>query len=157
MTQTPLIFPGTIWENISYGSPDISRQQVVQAAELAVADEFIQQFPQGYETLVGENGILLSGGQRQRVAIARALLRQPRFLILDEPTNHLDFYAVHQLMNNLKTLDSFPSTVIISHDINVSCEVEYIYVLREGRIQVSGDSETLSLQGDAALRSLLNE
>ena len=157
VTQTPIIFPGTIWENITYGSPNVNRQQVIQAAELAVADEFIQQLPHGYGTLVGENGVLLSGGQCQRIAIARALLRQPKLLLLDELTNHLDIHAAHQLMNNLKTLDSFPATVIISHDINVSREVEYIYVLREGRIEVSGDSETLSLQWDAVLRSLLNE
>lgn len=143
VTQSPIIFPGTIWENITYGYPDVNCKQVTQAADLAVASEFIQQLPLGYETPVGEHGVLLSGGQRQRLAIARALLCQPRLLLLDEPTNYLDVDAVHELMNNLKTLDSFPTTVIISHDTNVSREVEYIYVLQEGHIVISRESVIL--------------
>jgi len=136
--QDPIIFPGTILENITYGRPDASIQQIVQASELATAHGFIQELPQGYDTFVGESGVLLSGGQRQRIAIARALLRQPRLLILDEPTNHLDEAAVHQLMNNLKRLDSAPATMIIGHDVDIGREAEHIYVLQEGHIVASG-------------------
>jgi len=138
VTQNPIIFSGTIWENITYSRPDASLEQVVQAAELATAHEFVQQLPQGYETFVGENGVLLSGGQRQRIAIARALLRQPRLFILDEPTNHLDETAVRQLMSNLRTLDGVPAIMIISHDMGLVHEAQYVYVLQEGRIVTSG-------------------
>jgi len=137
VAQDPIIFPGTIWDNVAYGCPDASPQRVVQAAELATAHEFIEQLPQGYDTFVGESGVLLSGGQRQRIALARAFVRQPRLLILDEPTNHLDEVAVRQLMNNLKRLDNVPTTLIIGHDMDIASETEYIYVLQEGRIVAS--------------------
>ncbi len=105
VSQDPVIFPGTIRENLTYGCPEVSFQRIIEAAHLATAHEFIEQLPQGYDTFVGDNGVLLSGGQRQRLAIARALLRQPKLLILDEPTNHLDATAVEQLMHHLKKLD----------------------------------------------------
>ncbi len=142
VTQNPILFTGTILENITYSCPDASLEQVVRAAELATAHEFIQQLPQGYETFVGENGVLLSGGERQRIAIARALLRQPKLLILDEPTNHLDADAVYHLMNNLKTLNDLPTSLIISHDMNVVREAEHTYVLQEGCIVANGMRST---------------
>lgn len=130
--QDPFIFPGTIRDNITYGRPDASFQEVVEASELATAHEFIQEFPQGYDTLTGENGMLLSGGQRQRIAIARALLRQPKLLILDEPTNNLDEAASLQLMKNLKILNAVTTILIITNDMNILHEAEHIYVLQEG-------------------------
>lgn len=136
--QDPIMFNGTIGENITYGRPDASFQEVVRASELATAHEFIQELPQGYDTFVGESGVLLSGGQRQRIAIARALLRQPRLLILDEPTNHLDEAAVRQLMNNLKRLSNVPAILMISHDMDIVREAQHIYVLQEGRIVARG-------------------
>lgn len=157
VTQNPIIFSGTIWDNITYSRPDANLEQVVQAAELATAHKFIQQLPQGYETFVGENGILLSGGQCQRIAIARALLRQPRLFILDEPTNHLDDEAVHRLMKNLKTLSDLPASIIISHNKNIVREAEHLYVLEEGRIVANGDVQGFSPKVNAAQRSPLNE
>ncbi|MCZ6774977.1 MAG: ABC transporter ATP-binding protein [Ignavibacteria bacterium] len=139
--QDPILFSGTIIENITYGSPDLDFQEVICAAELATAHEFIQQLPQKYETFVGENGVLLSGGQRQRIAIARALLRQPRLLILDEPTNHLDATAVRQLMINLKHLDNPPATLIISHDKDIVRNAQRIYVLQDGHVVKSHKQE----------------
>jgi ATP-binding cassette subfamily B protein len=134
VTQNPIIFPGTIHENITYGHPDATFKQVVQAAELATAHEFIQQLPHGYETFVGEDGMLLSGGQGQRIAIARALLHRPKLLILDEPTNHLDTVAVNQLLRNLGRLDNAPAILIISHDMDVVRQAQSIHILQEGCI-----------------------
>ena len=136
--QDPIIFAGTILENITYGDPDLSAERVAAAARMATADEFIQGLPSGYETFVGEGGALLSGGQRQRIAIARALARQPRVLILDEPTNHLDRAAVRQVMANLRGIDTLPATLIISHDMDVIGDADIVYRLQEGRI-VSSD------------------
>ena len=104
--------------------------------------------PKGYDTFVGENGVLISGGQRQRIAIARALVRQPALLILDEPTNHLDESGVHQLMLNLKALDSVPTTVIISHDVDVVREAQMVYVLEEGRIISTADKAAFLLKNE---------
>jgi len=155
VTQDPIMFPGTIWENITYGCPNAILQRVVQAAELATAHEFIQQLPQGFDTFVGERGMLLSAGQRQRIALARALLRRPRLLILDEPASHLDEVAVRQLMNNLKRLDNVPAVVLISHDMDIVREAEYVYVLQEGCIVASGHP-TVILDRQDVWRNLLN-
>lgn len=155
VTQDPIIFPGTILENITYGSTDASFQQVIRASELATAHEFIQELPQGYDTFVGESGVLLSGGQRQRIALARAFLRQPRLLILDEPTNHLDEVAVRQLMNNLKRLDNVPAALIIGHDMDITREAECVYVLQEGCVVASGHP-TAILDGKGVWRNILN-
>jgi len=129
--QDSVIFSGTIFENISYGDPEITLEQVIVAAQLATAHEFIQKLPDGYETLVGDKGMLLSGGQRQRIAIARALVRCPKLLILDEPTNHLDTAAVNQLIHNLKRLETVPTVLIISHDMTIVREAQLVYLLRE--------------------------
>ncbi len=129
--QNPIIFPGTIKENIIYGCPDASMANVIKASELATAHEFIKALPHGFDTLMGEKGELLSGGQRQRIAIARALLRQPKLLILDEPTNHLDATSVQKLMHNLKTLDESPSILIITQNMDIANDVDHLYVLRE--------------------------
>ena len=146
--QDPIIFPGTILENITYGCPEVSHQRVIRAAESATAHEFIEQLPRGYNTPVGEYGVKLSGGQRQRVAIARALLRQPKLLILDEPTNHLDRAAVHRLMNNLKSRNGVPATLLISHDPAVVAEAQHIYHLKKGRIVSVEDHQTLSSRNE---------
>jgi ABC-type bacteriocin/lantibiotic exporter with double-glycine peptidase domain len=152
--QEPILFPGTIWENITYGSPDVSFGQVIEAARLATAHRFIEQSPQGYDTFVGEDGMLLSGGQRQRLALARALLRRPALLILDEPTNHLDEAAVQQLMDNLQELDNVPAILIISHDMDVVRQAQQIYILNEGRIVGSGDYAALT-SGETAPRGTI--
>ncbi len=130
--QDPPLFSGTILENISYGIPVFDRKQIINAARLAMADEFIQKLPEGYDTEIGEEGILLSGGERQRLAIACALLRQPKLLILDEPTNHLDKAAVGQLMDSLDNLDGRPAILMISHDLGVVSHADEVYQLEKG-------------------------
>jgi ATP-binding cassette subfamily B protein len=152
--QDPIIFPGTIWDNITYGCQDASLQDVISASELSTAHEFIQKFPQGYNTLTGENGMLLSGGQRQRIAIARALLRQPKLLILDEPANHLDEEALRQLMNSLKRINNFTTILIISNDMDIVREAQYIYVLQEGGNIVLSEDTTGDPSGLYISRSL---
>lgn len=142
--QNPIIFPGTIKDNMIYGCPDASMADVIQASELATAHEFINALPDGYDTLMGEKGVLLSGGQRQRIAIARALLRRPKLLILDEPTNHLDATSIRTLMYNLKKLDESPSILIISQNMEIANETDHVYVVsKDGCIVDSGNPEKI--------------
>ncbi|MDH4230860.1 MAG: ABC transporter ATP-binding protein/permease [Nitrospirota bacterium] len=133
--QDPALFSGTILENISYGSLNIDREKVSHAAKLALADDFIRKLPEGYDTYIGEDGVLLSGGERQRLALTRALLRRPRLLILDEPTNHLDRAAVGQLLDNLDDLDDRPAILMISHDMSIVSSADEVYRLEEGRLE----------------------
>ena len=132
--QDTTLFPGTILENITYGRPEASREQVLAAARLATADDYIRTLPDGYETIVGEKGLLLSGGQRQRLAIARALLPAPRLLILDEPTNHLDERAINQLIQNLSSQPDAPATLIVSHAPELVQRANEVYYLDNGRL-----------------------
>jgi ATP-binding cassette, subfamily B, bacterial len=134
VTQDPLMFSGTILENITYGAARTNMRDVVHAARVATAHEFISGLPQGYETDVGERGVLLSGGQRQRIAIARALLRRPALLLLDEPTNHLDREGVHELLANLREERDAPATLVISHDVGVVGACDTMYRMDHGRL-----------------------
>lgn len=141
--QNALVFRGTIWENITYGRPEATEAQVSRAAQLATAHDFIQELPRGYQTFIGENGVLLSGGQRQRVALTRALLQEPRLLILDEPTTHLDEETVQQFIRNLKGRENVPASLIISHETSLLRETDYIYILERGRIVSEGPYQKL--------------
>jgi ABC-type multidrug transport system fused ATPase/permease subunit len=132
--QDPLIFSGTIRENIAYGALEATDAEIERASRTATAHTFIENLPERYETQVGDEGKLLSGGQRQRIALARALLRQPALLILDEPTNHLDVAAIVALMENLKTLSPRPAVLLISHDLQVTHYADQVYELRGGQL-----------------------
>ncbi|MGC2186664.1 MAG: ATP-binding cassette domain-containing protein, partial [Terriglobales bacterium] len=132
VAQNPVFVNGSIRENISYGMPEATPEQVCGAARLALADEFIAKLSEGYETHIGDGGVRLSGGQRQRIAIARALLRQPKVLVLDEPTNHLDICAVTRLMENLRKLESDLALVLVSHDRDVVRYADDVYEIENG-------------------------
>ena len=133
--QDPVTFSGTIRENITYGKPEAHDEEVNKACELAVALDFIKDLPHGFNTQVGEGGVLLSGGQRQRIVIARALLRKPKLLILDEPTNHLDEPTVTLLLNNLKNLAHAPTILIVTQDANIFFKANITYFLdKNGQI-----------------------
>ncbi|MBI4773677.1 MAG: ABC transporter ATP-binding protein [Deltaproteobacteria bacterium] len=134
VTQNPLFFPGTIYENLTYGCQDVDEGALIQASKLATSDGFIQKLPEGYDTMVGENGLLMSGGQSQRIAIARALLRRPKLLILDEPTNHLDESSMRQLLHNLKMLEGHPSILLISQNETVIREAQKVYALKDQHV-----------------------
>ncbi|MEW6094662.1 MAG: ABC transporter ATP-binding protein [Chloroflexota bacterium] len=145
--QTSLLFSDTIRENIAYGRPDASMEEIVAAAEAAQAHEFITGFPNGYETVVGERGVTLSGGQRQRIAIARALLMDPRILILDDSTSSVDTQTEQALQLALKRLMEGRTTFVIAHRLATVRRADLILVMDKGRIVQQGRHDELLTQG----------
>ncbi|MEA2197601.1 MAG: ATP-binding cassette, subfamily bacterial [Solirubrobacteraceae bacterium] len=145
--QESFLFPFSIAENIAYGRPGASREEVVEAARAANAHEFVVRLPDGYDTVVGERGATLSGGERQRVAIARALLKDAPVLILDEPTSALDAETEGSLLQALERLMVGRTTVIIAHRLSTIRRADQILVLREGRIVERGSHQELIDQG----------
>jgi ATP-binding cassette subfamily B protein len=141
--QDTFLFGGTIRENIAIAHPEASLEEIVQAASLAGADEFIQKQPLGYETQIGEGGGMLSGGQRQRLAIARALLGNPRLILLDEATSHLDAESERIIQNNLKTILKGRTSVIIAHRLSTVRNADLILVLDHGVLVESGTHDEL--------------
>lgn len=145
--QDIVLFGGTIEENIRYGRPNATHEDVREAARGANALEFIEEFPEGFATLVGERGMKLSGGQRQRVAIARALLKNPPILLLDEATSSLDAESEHLIQDALERLMANRTSVIIAHRLSTVRTCDVIYVFSHGSIVESGTHETLLAQG----------
>jgi ATP-binding cassette subfamily B protein len=141
--QDTFLFGSTIRENISIAHPEASLEEIIQAARLAGADEFIQQLPMGYESQIGEGGGMLSGGQRQRIAIARALLGNPRLLLFDEATSHLDSESERIIQNNLKTILKGRTSVIIAHRLSTVRNADLILVLDRGILVESGTHDDL--------------
>jgi ATP-binding cassette subfamily B protein len=136
--QDPILFPGTIADNIAYGVPGVDEARLREAARRATADDFITELPRGYETQVGDEGGLLSGGQRQRIAIARALLRDFALLIADEPTSAVDRAVVSVLLAGLRELPGDPAILLIAHDPAVVAEADRVYELDAGVLQEPG-------------------
>ncbi|ACK68876.1 cyclic nucleotide-regulated ABC bacteriocin/lantibiotic exporter [Gloeothece citriformis PCC 7424] len=141
--QDTFLFGGTIRENISLGHPSSSLEEIIKAAKLAGADDFIKRLPMGYETQIGEGGGLLSGGQRQRIAIARALLGNPRLLVMDEATSHLDSESERIIQNNLNSILKNRTTLIIAHRLSTVRKADLILVLDRGVLIESGTHQEL--------------
>ncbi len=154
--QEVLLFGGSIAENIAYGRPDASREEIVAAARKANAHDFIDKFPQGYETLVGERGIKLSGGQRQRVAIARAILKDPAILILDEATSALDSESERLVQDALDQLMRGRTSFIIAHRLATIREADRIVVIQDGTVVENGTHADL-LENKTGLYRRLSE
>jgi ATP-binding cassette, subfamily B, bacterial len=153
--QEVILFGGSIEENISYGRPGATKAEIREAARQANALEFIDKFPEGLETLVGERGIKLSGGQRQRIAIARAILKDPKILILDEATSSLDAESEKLVQDALDILMQNRTTIIIAHRLATIRKVDYIYVIGDGSIKESGTHEQLASAESGMYANLL--
>jgi subfamily B ATP-binding cassette protein MsbA len=146
--QENFLFDGTIADNVGYARPGASRAEIVEACRIAHCDEFISQFPQGYDTVVGERGIKLSGGQRQRVSIARAILSNPRILILDEATSSLDSESEQMIQDGLRQLRSGRTTFVIAHRLSTIRSADQILVIEDGQVVERGThTELLALGG----------
>lgn len=145
--QEPLLFHRSLYENIAYADQSATREQVIAAAKLAHADEFISQLPHGYDTLVGERGVKLSGGQRQRVAIARALLKKAPILVLDEATSALDSESEKYIQEGLWELMKNKTALVIAHRLSTIKHLDRIVVLDRGRIVQDGTHDELIKQG----------
>jgi ATP-binding cassette subfamily B protein len=144
--QAPFLFNATIAENIAYGQPDASMEAIEAAARAAAAHKFITQFPQGYQTMVGERGVTLSGGQKQRIAIARAILRNPRILILDDSTSSVDTETEHIIQQALSVLMQGRTTFVIAQRLLTLKSADMILVLDKGRIVQRGTHQELLAQ-----------
>jgi ATP-binding cassette subfamily B protein len=147
VAQEPVIFAGTVAENIRYGRPGATDAEVRAAAEAAFAAEFIDLMPQGFDSQLGERGMRLSGGQRQRIAIARAILRQPALLLLDEATSALDADSERAVQQALDGLMRERTTLVIAHRLATIVNCDRILVLDQGRIIESGTHDALVAQG----------
>jgi ABC-type multidrug transport system fused ATPase/permease subunit len=152
--QTSLLFSMSIRENIAYGKPEASEEEIIAAAKAAAAHEFILELPEAYDTVVGERGITLSGGQRQRVAIARALLLDPRVLILDDSTSSVDTRTERLIQQALDTLMQGRTTFIIAHRLSTVRRADLILVMDKGRIVEQGVHSELLKDGGGLYRQI---
>lgn len=143
VAQDPVIFGGTVSENIRYGRPDASDEEVREAARIAHADEFIDRLEEGYDTDLGERGVRLSGGQRQRISIARAVLTQPSLLLLDEATSSLDAQSERHVQEALEQLSETRTTLVIAHRLATVRSADRILVLEHGRLVEQGTHDDL--------------
>jgi ATP-binding cassette subfamily B (MDR/TAP) protein 8 len=148
LTQEPVLFNGTIYDNIAYGKPRATTEEVERAAKAANAHEFVTQLPQGYASVVGERGGLLSGGQRQRIALARALLKDAPILILDEATSHLDTESERLVQQAIDNLVEGRTVLVIAHRLSTVQSAGQILVMEDGKVKESGThAELVAMEG----------
>jgi len=153
VSQQPAMFTGNVWENIRYGRPEAGNEEVRKAAELAYADNFIEQLPEKYDSFLGESGVRLSGGQKQRIAIARAILKDPEILLLDEATSALDAESERQVQMALEGLMRNRTSLIIAHRLATVKNVDRIVVFDSGKLIAQGTHREL-LQSCALYENL---
>jgi ATP-binding cassette subfamily B protein/subfamily B ATP-binding cassette protein MsbA len=153
--QDTFLFDGTIAENIAYGRRGASEEEIIQAARLASAHEFITRLAGGYDSLIGERGVKLSGGQRQRLTIARAILANPRILILDEATSNLDTESERLIQGSLQTLMAGRTSFVIAHRLSTIAHASRILVLENGRILEQGRHDQL-MQASGRYRKMVD-
>ena len=145
--QETLLFHAPIWENIAYGRPEANRDEIIQAAKLANAHEFIEKMPEGYDTMIGERGVTLSGGQRQRIAIARAIVRDTPILVLDEPTSGLDAASEEAVFEALNKLMEGKTSIVIAHHLATVRRAKIIFVVKDNNIVERGTHDELLAAG----------
>jgi subfamily B ATP-binding cassette protein MsbA len=145
--QDTLLFHAPIWQNIAYGRPEATRAEIMRAAELANAHEFITEMPDGYDTMVGERGVTLSGGQRQRIAIARAVIRNTPILILDEPTSGLDAQSEQVVFEALDRLMKDKTSIVIAHHLATIRRANMIFVVKDHHLTERGTHDELLAAG----------
>ena len=153
--QEVILFGGTIYENIEYGKPGASSDEITDAARKANAFDFIESFPDKFNTVVGERGVKLSGGQRQRIAIARAILKDPAILILDEATSSLDAHSEVLVQEALEKLMENRTTIVIAHRLSTIKKVDRIFVIKEGRLAEKGSHGELTSMSNGIYSNLL--
>ena len=155
--QDVMLFGGSIYDNIRYGNPEATAEEIYSAAAKANASEFIDGFPEKYETLVGDRGVRLSGGQKQRIAIARAILRNPKILILDEATSALDSESEIQVQRALKGLMENRTSVVIAHRLSTIRQANVIALLKDGLIIEQGNHESLMKMENGKYRRMVEQ
>jgi ATP-binding cassette subfamily B protein len=143
VTDDPFLFSATVHDNIAYGRPEASREEVERAARAAQADGFITALPKGYDTLIGERGLTLSGGQRQRVAIARAILADPRILVLDDATSSVDASTEQEIKLALQEVMAGRTTFVVAHRMSTIALADEIVVLQDGTVAARGTHDEL--------------
>jgi ABC-type multidrug transport system fused ATPase/permease subunit len=154
VSQSTLLLSGTIMDNLRYGNPDASEEQVIQAAKAAGIHEFIAAQPDGYQAMVGEKGVNLSEGQRQRLSIARALIKEPDILVLDEPTSALDSVVERSIFETLPELVRDKTLFVVAHRLSTVQNSDRILLLNEKRLVAMGTHQEL-LEGNEYYRSLV--